>query len=93
MVEAMAAEMQRQVDEDQASTVFCEHDTPGDPLGVVLETLDLEKVARAGLAAIREPGGQALGMAWAGQGEGELLPVEIEAAFAAMIDAITKEEG
>lgn len=56
MVEAMVGEMRAQcVDEydDRTTNSIADH---GDPRFLIDGYFDLEKVARAGLAAIREPG-------------------------------------
>lgn len=52
MVKAMVAEIERQIEAGEATLVVGNHDTPETPAAVQVETLDMEKVARAGLEAI-----------------------------------------
>lgn len=56
MVEAMAAEVKRQVGAGEVAMTVGERDLPGDPEWIASDDIDLEKVARAGLAALPTAG-------------------------------------
>lgn len=88
VVEAMVAEVARQIRDGEVNTTVTDGQT-GPPTWIALEDVNPEKVARAGLAAIREPTPavlKAMGDAWFAPGATGFWDVQT-----AMIDEILKE--
>lgn len=83
MVEAMAAEVARQVEAGDVAMTLGDRDVPGDPQWISMEDIDLEKVARAGLEAIQAEPRDDLAL--------DLFPGLSRKRWRGAIDAILKE--
>lgn len=91
MVEAMAADLEKQASQPEGGFV---REPDGEPGFYLQGTFDLEKAVRAGLAAIHDPGDTvAYSGSWAvGPGGHAAKKAELTKAFGAMIDAILKAD-
>lgn len=74
MVKAMAAEIERQAEEKQSPAERRLNEHYGTPAGIGAGDVDLEKVARAGLEAIREPLPDVIEQGWRSGGRFGLAP-------------------